>query len=52
MKLGLKMNQSKTKIMYNDKVTPNDIKIDEKRSRRIHILRTVNKTLKKTMTVK
>ena len=28
MKIGLKINKTKTKVMFNDKVTSNDIKID------------------------
>ena len=30
MKIGLKINKTKTKIMFNDKVTPNEIKINGK----------------------
>ena len=30
MKIGLKMNKTKTKIMFNEKVTSNEIKIVEK----------------------
>ena len=30
MKINLKMNKTKTKVMFNDKVTPNEIKIDGK----------------------
>ena len=30
MKIGLKMNKTKTKVMFNDRITPNEIKIDGK----------------------
>ena len=30
MKIGLNMNKTKTKIIFNDKVTSNEIKIDGK----------------------
>ena len=53
MKIGLKMNKTKTKVMLNDKVTPNDIRIDGKTLEEVeeYIYRTANNT-KKIMTVK
>jgi len=46
MKISLKKNKTKKKVMFNDKVISNEIKKNARRGKRIHIFRTADNTLK------